>query len=88
MSPVLVHRALAGDGCLGDGVSGGGRRLEEGRQGKSSAPSGLHVVGLIGEFVLSPRTACGCPCSFPNLFNDPGAVRRTSQRRAGHGEAR
>ncbi len=88
MTPVPVHRALAAYGCLGDGVPGGDRRQTEGRQGKSSARSGLHVVGLIGEFVLSPRTACGCPCSFPNLFNDPGAVRRASKRRAGHADAR
>lgn len=88
MIPVPVHRALAGHGRLGDGVPGGDRRQAEGRQGKSSARSGLHVVGLIGEFVPSPRTACGCPGIFPHLFNDPGAVRRTSQRKAGHGDAR
>lgn len=88
MIPVPVHRALAGYGCLGDGVLGGDRQRREGRQGKSSAPSGLHVVGLIGEFVLSPRTACGCPGIFHNLFNNPSAVRCTSKRRAGHGDAR
>ncbi|WP_157870994.1 hypothetical protein [Gluconacetobacter diazotrophicus] len=57
-------------------------------QGKSSARSRLHVVGLIGEFALSPRTTCGCPGIFPNLFNDPGVVRRASKRRAGHADAR
>jgi len=88
MIPVPVHRALAGHGCLGEGVLGGGRQRREGRQGKSSAPSGLHVVGLIGEIVPSPRTTCGCPGIFPNLFNDPGAVRLTSKRKAGHGDAR
>ncbi|AXM99708.1 MULTISPECIES: hypothetical protein [Acetobacter] len=88
MIPVPVHRALAGCGCLGDGVLGGGWQRTEGRQGKSSARSGLHVVGLIGEFALSPRTTCGCPGIFPNLFNDPGAVRRASKRRAGHADAR
>lgn len=88
MSPVPVHRALAGHGRLGDGVLGGDRRQAEGRQGKSSAHSGLHVVGLIGEFVLSPRTACSCPGIFPNLFNDPSAVRRKSKRRVGYGDAR
>ncbi|MBB3882068.1 hypothetical protein GGR01_000902 [Acetobacter oeni] len=88
MTPVPVHRALAGHGCLWEGALGGGWQRREGRQGKSSARSGLHVVGLIGEFVLSPRTACGGPCHFPNLFNDPGAVRRKSMRRAGHGDAR
>lgn len=88
MTPVPVHRALAGHRRLGDGVLGGGWQRREGRQGKSSARSGLHVVGLIGEFVLSPRSPCGCPGIFPNLFNDPGAVRRTSKRKAGHGDAR
>lgn len=88
MIPVPVHRVLAGHGCLGDGPLGGGWQRREGRQGKSSAPSGLHVVGLIREFVLSPGTACGCPGIFHNVFNDPGAVRRTSKRRAGHGDAR
>lgn len=88
MTPVPVHRVLAGCGCLGDGVPGGDRQQTEGRQGKSSARSGLHVVGLIGEFALSPRTACGCSGIFPNLFNDPGAVRRTSKRKAAHGDAR
>lgn len=88
MSPVPVHRALAGDGCLGDGVLVGGRQQTEGRQGKSSARSGLHVVGLIGEFVLSPRTACGCPDIFHNVFNDSSAVRGETERRAGHGDAR
>ncbi len=88
MIPVPVHRALAGYGCFGDGVLGGGRQRRERRQGKSSARAGLHVVGLIGEFVLSPRTACGCPCIFPHVFNDPGAVRRASKRRAGHADAR
>lgn len=88
MIPVSVHRALAGCGRLGDGVLGGDRRQAEGRQGKSSARSGLHVVGLIGEFVFSPRTACGSSSIFYNVFNDPDAVRRTSKRRAGHGDAR
>lgn len=88
MIPVPVHRALAGYGCLGDGVLGENRQRRAGRQGKSSAHSGLHVVGLIGEFVLSPRTACGCPGIFHNVFNDPGAVRRTSKRRAGHADVR
>jgi hypothetical protein len=88
MTLVPVHRALAGHRRLGDGVPGGDRRQAEGRQGKSSARLGLHVVGSIGEFVLSPRTACGGPDIFPNLFNDPGAVRRTSKRRAGHADAR
>lgn len=87
MTPVPVHRALAGCGCLGVGVPGGDRRLAEGRQGKSSARSELHVVGLIGEFGLSPPAACGCPCNFPNLFNDPNAVRGKTERRAGHGDA-
>lgn len=88
MIPVPVHRALAGDGRLGDRVLRGERQRREGRQGKSSAHSGLHVVGLIGKFVLSPRTACGCPGIFHNVFNDPSAVRRTSKRRAGHADAR
>jgi len=88
MTPVPAHRVLAAYGCLGDGVPGGGWQRRKGRQGKSSARSGLHVVGLIGEFVLSPRTACGCPGIFPNLFNDPGAVRCKSKRKAGHGDAR
>lgn len=88
MSPVPVHRALAGYRCLGDGVLGGDRQRREGRQGKSSAPSGLHVLVLVREFVLSPCTACGCPGIFHHVFNDPGAVRRTSKRRAGHGDTR
>jgi len=88
MIPVPVHQVLAGHGCLGDGPLGGGWQRREGRQGKSSARSGLHVVGLIGEFGLSPRTACGSSDNFRNLFNDPGAVRRTSKRKAGHGDAR
>lgn len=88
MTPVPVHRALAGYGCLGDGVPGGDRQRREGRQGKSSARSGLHVVVLIGEFVLSPPAACGYRGIFHNVFNDPGAVRRTSKRRAGYGDAR
>ncbi|GCE85219.1 hypothetical protein MSKU9_3360 [Komagataeibacter diospyri] len=88
MIPVPVHRALAGCGCLGDGVLGGGWQRTEGRQGKSSARSGLHVVGLIGEFVLSPRSPCGSSGSFPNLFKAPGAVRGEVERRAGHGDAR
>jgi hypothetical protein len=88
MTPILVHRALAGCGCLGDGEPGGDRQPTEGRQGKSSARSGLHVVGLIGEFVLSPCTACGSSGSFPNLFKAPGAVRGEVERRAGHGDAR
>ncbi|AXY22420.1 hypothetical protein CD178_01653 [Komagataeibacter saccharivorans] len=88
MTPVPVHRALAGHRRLGDGVPGEGRRQAEGRQGKSSARSGLHVVGLIGEFVLSPCTACGSSSIFPHVFNDPGAVRRTSKRRTGHADAR
>ncbi|GCE85313.1 hypothetical protein MSKU9_3454 [Komagataeibacter diospyri] len=88
MTPILVHRALAGCGCLGDGVPGGDRQRTEGRQGKSSARPGLHVVGLIGEFGLSPSAARGSSSIFYNLFNDPGAVRRTSKRRAGHGDAR
>ncbi|MGY8606074.1 hypothetical protein ACTVH1_10295 [Gluconobacter cerinus] len=88
MIPVSVHRALAGCGRLGDGVLGGDRRQAEGRQGKSSACSGLHVVGLIWEFVLSPRTACGGPGIFHNVFNDPGAVRGETERRAGYADAR
>lgn len=88
MTLVPVHRALAGYGCLGDGVLGGNRQRREGRQGKSRAPSGLHVVGLIGEFVLSPRTACGCQGIFYNVFNDPSAVRGETERSAGYGDAR
>lgn len=88
MSPVPVHRTLAAYGCLGDGVLGGDRQRRERRQGKSSAHSGVHVFVLIGEFVFSPRTACGCPGIFHNVFNDPGAVRRKSKRRAGHADAR
>ncbi|MCQ9156696.1 hypothetical protein [Acidomonas methanolica] len=57
-------------------------------QGKSSARSGLHVVGLIGEFAFSSRTACGCPGIFPNLFNDPDAVRGEAQRGVGYADAR
>lgn len=88
MTPVPVHRALAGHGCLWEGALGGGWQRREGRQGKSSARSGLHVVGLIGEFVLSPRTACGSSSIFYNVFNDPGAVRGETERRAGHGNTR
>jgi len=88
MTPVPVHRALAGHRRLGDGVPGGDRQRREGRQGKSSARSGLHVVGLIGEFAFSSRTACGSSSIFYNVFNDPGAVRRASKQRAGHGDAR
>jgi hypothetical protein len=88
MTPVPVHRALAGHGCLWEGALGGGWQRREGRQGKSSAPSGLHVVGLIGEFVLSPHTACGCPDIFHNVFNDSSAVWRKAKQRAGHGDAR
>ncbi|GBQ80102.1 hypothetical protein AA13595_0226 [Gluconacetobacter johannae DSM 13595] len=88
MIPVPVHRALAAYGCLGDGVPGGDRQRREGRQGKSSAHSGLHVVGLIGEFVLSSRTTCGCPGIFYHVFNDPGAVRGETERRASYADAR
>lgn len=88
MTLVQVHRVLAGHGRLGDGVLGGGWQRREGRQGKRSARSGLHVVGLIGEFVLSPCTACGSSSIFPSLFKAPGAVRGEAERRAGHGDAR
>lgn len=88
MTPVPVHRALAGHGCLWEGALGGGWQRREGRQGKSSAPSGLHMVGLIGEFSFSSRTACGSPCIFSHLFNDPGAVGGETERRAGYGNTR
>lgn len=88
MTPVPVHRALAGHGCLWEGALGGGWQRREGRQGKSSARPWLHVVGLIGEFAFSSRTACGSSSIFYNVFNDPGAVRRKPKRRGGHADAR
>lgn len=88
MTPVPVHRALAGHRRLGDGVPGGDRRQAEGRQGKSSARSGPHMVGLIGEFAFLPCTACGSSDNFPNLFKAPGAVKGEVERGAGHGDAR
>ena len=88
MIPVPVHRALAGCGCRGDGVLGGGWQRRKGRQGKSSARSGPHMVGLIGEFAFLPCTACGSSDNFPNLFKAPGAVKGEVERGAGHGDAR